>query len=89
VTLEERMARAVIVKTETQRARERLAVAPRTMDYTRALQFQKGGDRLERETRQLRRSRRCGYRVKDQSAERQRRPSARRRDPVPGHSGMG
>jgi hypothetical protein len=40
---------------EMQAARERLAVALRSMDYTGALTFQMQVDRLEREVRWLRR----------------------------------
>ena len=58
LTLQRRMARAAIVETETRIARERLAVALRTMDYRRALDLQKEVARLEREARQLKRPRR-------------------------------
>jgi pterin-4a-carbinolamine dehydratase len=53
MTPQERMARAAVVETEMQTARERLTVALRTMDYERALDFQKQIARLEREARQL------------------------------------
>jgi hypothetical protein len=55
MTFEERTARAAAVESEMQAARERLAVALRSMDYTGALTFQMQVDRLEREVRWLRR----------------------------------
>jgi hypothetical protein len=52
------MARTAVVETETQTARERLAVALKTMNYERALDLQKEIARLEREARQLKHPRR-------------------------------
>jgi hypothetical protein len=55
VTFDERTAQATAIDIEMQEARERLAVALRSMDYTRALTLQMQVDRLEREARLLRR----------------------------------
>jgi hypothetical protein len=57
MTPQERMARGR-VETETQTARERLAVALQTMDYERALDNQRQIARLEREAHQLKHPRR-------------------------------
>jgi hypothetical protein len=53
VTFRERRERAAAVKTEIQAVHERLGVALRSMDYTRALACQMEIDHLHREAHQL------------------------------------
>jgi hypothetical protein len=55
MTFRERRERAAAVKTEIQAVRERLGVALRSMDYTRALACQMEIDHLHREACQLER----------------------------------